>query len=103
MWLLLGIATLLVAAFLLALYLGEQKERPSPLRWTLSEGDEWTLTSGPLVPVVQGDAEAVPVGNDGVLSPSESFYDWHREAVFILPPTGPEVLVRDLWERTRAV
>jgi hypothetical protein len=66
-------------------------ERPSPIEWKLSEG--------------------VGGGNGAMLrrssrasfrpAPSESFYDWDREAVFIRPPTGPDLLVLDLQERTR--
>jgi hypothetical protein len=127
MWLPLGIAALLVTAFLLALYLGEQKERPSQIEWKLSEGaggnerlrrssrssfltapseSFYDVSRSSLAMYRERRAALSGKGGRPGVGPSDSqpaphVSDWKQEAVFIRPPTGPDLLVLDLQERTR--
>jgi hypothetical protein len=88
---LIAIPLIIALSFLLALYLGGQEERPSQIEWKLSE----TTTAA----CERNNREQGALSSPAVVS--ESLYDWNKEAVFILPPTGPDLLVLDLQERTR--
>jgi hypothetical protein len=60
----------------------DEKERPSQIEWKLSEG------AGPMA------------GTRAQTASSENVYDWAADT-YIRPPTGPDLLVLDLQERTR--
>jgi hypothetical protein len=103
-------------------------ERPSPIEWKLSEeGGVCRSPHSGLIPshvrepssesfydvsrsslAMYRERRAALSGKGGRpgVGPSDSqpaphVFDWKQEAVFIRPPTGPDLLVLDLQERTR--